>query len=352
MQIFGRVREVDRVMFTKHMATMLKSGFPIDEALAVLIDQPSSASLAAALKKISNNVSNGMSLGKAMGKHPRIFDAFYVSLVDVGEASGTLEENFEFLAIHLKKSYALKQKVQGALLYPGLVFVAAIVMSMFISLYVLPQLVNFFGAFEIELPVTTQILLGVATFMKNFGVIFFLGLLASTLGLTAFLQLPGIKPVWHSIILKFPLIGRLLQYNQLADFSRNLGILLKSGVPIDEAIQITASAMSNVQFKLAATGMKQSLTKGTELSRAMNNYQTNYFPPIVVKMIAVGEKTGKLEETLIYLSEFYEEEIETISKNMTTILEPILLLVIGAIVGFVALAIITPIYELTGSIRR
>ena len=161
-----------------------------------------------------------------------------------------------------------------------------------------------------------------------------------------------IKPIWHKIQLKFPLFGNLILYGQLARFARNFGIMLKSGVPVNSALKTTANTLSNLQFKNDLLLVNQSLVKGKPIGGTLDEYKFSEFPPLVSKMISVGEKTGKLEQTLLYLGDFYEDEIDNISKNLTTILEPILLITIGLVVGFVALAIISPIYELTGSIRK
>jgi len=232
------------------------------------------------------------------------------------------------------------------------VFIAAIIMGGFISLAVLPKLVDFFSAFEIELPTSTKILLFIANFMKAYGLLFFIGLFIFFFLLGLFLNSKPIKPWWHKVLLKMPLFGNLIRSGQLARFSRNMGTLLQSGVPITKALDTTAATLDNLTFKNHLAIVSDTLSKGKHIGVALEQHKFTEFPPLVSKMITVGEKTGKLEDTLIYLSEFFEDEIDTLSKNLTTILEPILLVVIGLTVAFVALAIISPIYELTGSIRR
>jgi len=226
------------------------------------------------------------------------------------------------------------------------------VMGTFISLAVLPKLVSFFDAFEIDLPFTTKVLLAVANFMASYGVVFFVSLFIGIFLLWLLMQSKTVKPWWHKQILKMPLFGELIKHSQLSRFARNLGTLLKSGVPIVQALDTTAETLSNLSFKKSVAGLSSTLSKGKSIGKGMEQLDNHDFPPLVSKMVSVGEKTGKLEDTLLYLAEYYEDEIEDSSKNLTTILEPVLLLVIGLIVGFVALAIISPIYELSGSIRR
>lgn len=346
------ISHIDRLVFTKHMSTMVKAGIPLSEIIATLIDQSSSPALSKAMKKVLIDIENGSSLAKSLKRYPRMFDSFYVSLIEVGETSGQLERNLEFLAVHLGKDYQLRKKIQGALLYPGIVFSMAFAMSIFIGLFLLPQLVEFFDAFEIELPLTTKILLTTAVFMRDYGVAAILGFVVSMVALVFMLQAPLVKPLWHRVVLRTPIFGKLLRYNQLARFSRNLGMLMQSGVPIATALDTTSKTLSNIMFQQHLVDARKALTKGTMVGAALEKHGKGEFPPLVTKMVSVGEKTGNLENTLIYLGDFFEDEIDNITKNLTTTLEPVLLLGIGLIVGFVALAIITPIYDLTGSIRR
>lgn len=352
LALFSRVKFLEKLLFTKHLATMVKAGIPIDEALATLVDHTKSIRFREVLVSVLKDVENGQSLAKSFLRYPKIFDHFYVSLIGVGEESGTLEENLDFLAKQLAKDLALRKKVQGAMLYPGVVFAAATIMGGFISLFILPKLVDFFEAFEIELPLTTRILLFVANTMKDYGVLIFSGFFLGLLLIYGVLHLPQVKPWWHRVMLKLPLFGGLLAYAQLARFSRNLGILLTSGVPVQKSLEVTAETLSNLKFKTDLLAVTSELTRGKDIGDALDVAKYREYPLLVSKMISVGEKTGKLDETLVYLGDFYEDEIDNISKNLTTVLEPILLLSIGLVVGFLALAIISPIYELTGTIRK
>ena len=342
---------MDKLLFTKHMSTMVKSGIPVPEALDMLIAQQKSAAFARILKIVLKEIENGQSLARAMEKHPKVFDQFYVSLIEVGEESGALEENLEFLSKQLAKDYNLRKKIQGAMFYPALVFGATFVMGGFISLFILPKLVDFFSAFDIELPLPTKILLFFANLMKNYGVVTLIGVFVALFILSRILALPKIKPKWHALILKAPLFGKMIAYGQLARFCRNLATLLKSGVTVTKSLETTAKTLSNLRFRNDLTQIAQEITKGKNIGDILEQKGYSEYPSLVTKMIKVGEKTGKLEDTLAYLGDFYEEEIDDISKNLTTILEPIMLIMIGIVVGFVALAIISPIYELTGSIR-
>lgn len=349
--LFNRVSYKEKLLFTKHLSVMLKSGIPIAEAFDIIRDQTKTHGFSRILNEISSDIKGGQTLSKSLGKHDKTFDHLFISMIEIGEESGTLEQTCVFLSEQMAKQYSLRQKIRGAMMYPGIVLAAATIMGGFISLFILPQLVSFFDAFDTELPITTVILLFVANAMKDYGIYIVSGFIVSGLAGYTIVHLRAVKPYWHRFILSLPLIGKLITYSNLAHYSRNFGILIKSGVPIARALEITGDSLSNLTFKSAVARVYGSLSKGTDINTALSEKSNKVFPPMVCKMVAVGEKTGKLDETLLYLGDFYEDEIDVISKNLSTTLEPVLLLFIGLGVGFIALAIISPIYELTGSIR-
>lgn len=348
----NKVSQLDVLLFTRHLATMIKSGIPISEALLTLSHQTKNQTFKKIIDSVSANVQNGQPLAKALAKQPKIFDQFYVSLIEISEKSGSMDENLDFIAKQLAKNYSLKKKIQTALLYPSLIFVTAVIMGGFISLFILPQLVDFFEALDIDLPLTTKILLIIASAFKNYGTLIIVFFISFFVLFKAIIKTSLIKPKWDALLIKLPIIGAFIVSSQLAQFSRNFGLLVKSGIPIQKSIDITANTLSNLKFKNDLLNISSSLAKGINISEEMEKERYSEFPPLVSKMIGVGEKTGNIDESLLYLGDFYEEEIDNFSKNLTTVLEPILLVTIGLIVGFVALSIITPIYELTGSIRR
>ena len=350
--IFPRVSHVERLLFTKHLAIMIKSGISLLDAVDTLREQTKSKVFKEILSRIFADTKNGQALAVSLKKFPDVFDQLYISLIEIGETSGTLEQNLEFLAVQLSKEFQLRKKIQGALMYPALVLSATVIMGGFISFFILPKLVDFFSAFQVTLPLSTQILLWVATVMKIYGIFILGGIILLFFAFIGLVQIPSAKFLWHTVILKIPVFGELLLYRELTRFSRNFGILLKSGIPSPRGLEITAHTLSNVLFQRDVRIIANKLSGGNSIGATLKKEQFQEFPGIVVKMIAVGEKTGKLEDVLLYLGDFYEDEIESISKNLSTLLEPFLLIVIGVVVGFVALAIISPIYELTGSIKK
>lgn len=347
--MFSRVTDQDVLFFTKHLSMMLGSGVPIAEALDTLQGQVKPA-FQKVLARVYKSVENGQSLANALGRESKYFSDFYINLIAVGDKSGTLDETMKFLAEQLTKDNALRKKVKGAMLYPAIIVSATLIMGGFIAVFILPKLTVFFDDLDTELPLPTKILLFISNAIQNYGIFVLAGIVALGVGSVLSLRHPKIKPIWHRGILSIPMIGAFLVDAQSARFTRSLGTLLKSGVPVIDALDTTAKTASNLTFRNDLMEIKKSVDKGSKISVAMEKKKYKSFPAIVAKMISVGERTGKLDETLLYLSSYYEEEVDIKSKSLATIIEPVLLIFIGLSVGFLALAIISPIYELTGSI--
>lgn len=352
VQILSKVSFTDKLLFTKHMSIMIKSGITVSDAIDTLALQAKSNKFNQVLTQVDKDIKNGQTLAKSFLKHPKIFDNLYVSLIDVGEKSGTLEESLNYLANQLSKEYSLHKKIQGALLYPEIVIVATSLIGFGMSLFVLPKLTDLFTSLGAKLPLTTQILLFFANLMKNHGGVITIALIVIIVLSKILVILPSVRPKWDRIALSIPIFGELLQNQQLASICRNLGVMLKSGLPITQSLSIQQTATSNYVFKDYIKRLQKSVDKGKEIGKELDTGAYSKFSPIAVKMIEVGEKTGKLDEVFVYLGDFFEEEVDNIAKNLSVVLEPIVLLVIGLVVGFVALAIISPIYDLTGSIKK
>lgn len=347
-----KVSTLDILLFTKHLAVMLKSGIPISEAIDTLKNQQKNSTLKRILIEVGQEVDNGQSLADALAKHRETFNSLYISLIGIGEKSGNLESNLEYLSVELKKSYDFNKKVQGAILYPKIILAATALMGMFISLFVLPKLVDLFHSLDVKLPLSTKILLFIASLMKDYGVFIAVGLVVIAVSLTILLRTPFFKPKWHRVMLSLPIIGSINQNVELTSFCRNIGIMLKSGLTITNSLEVQLHATDNLVYKSYVSDFLREVEKGKKLSDVMGNGKYKYIPGIVPKMVGVGEATGKLEDVMIYLGDFFEEEVDDATKNISNTLEPILLLVIGLVVAFVALAIISPIYQLTGSIHK
>ncbi len=350
--LFNKVGFLEKVLFTKHLAIMIKSGIPLGEAIDIIRQQTKNLAFQKVLTAISADITNGQSFEKALTKHSEVFDTFYINLISIGEESGNLEKNLEYLAIQMKKNYEFKKKVRGALLYPEIVILITFLAGGAISIFVLPKLIDLFSQLDVKLPLSTQILLFIATMMKQFGILIIAGFVGLFIGFRAALKKPKINLIWNRFLLSLPVLGIFLQDVALGYFCRNLGIMLKSGLPITTALFAQHRATQNPIFQIYVKKIADAVEKGTTITDVLEKNNFPFIPTIVNKMIGVGEKTGSLDESLVYLGDFFEEEIDEYSKNLATTLEPIILIVIGLAVAFVAFAIISPIYQLTTGIHR
>lgn len=351
IQLFSSVSAVDIVTFTKHVSVMIKSGIVIRDAVETLIPQTKNQYFRSILSSILSDIENGQPFSRALSRYPKVFNPLYISLVKVGEESGTLDENLMYLAEKLKKDQSLRKKIQGVMLYPTIVITAAIVIGGYISIFVLPQLINFFDSLNAKLPWTTQLLLGFANLMKEHGILIFIVMFVICILLRRAIHSKKIMPYWHQFLLKIPVFGLFIQNVQLASICRNLGVMLKSGLSIITALEITEDGADNLVFKSYIENLRSAVMRGKSIATELSLGGYAYIPIIASKMIAVGEKTGKLDESLLYLGDFFEEEVDNTAKNFATIIEPIVFIVIGLVVAFLAFAIITPIYELMGNIH-
>lgn len=344
------VTVTDKLFLTKHLATLIKSGVPLDDSLETVKDQ-ATPELQKILVKIIEDIRSGKSLADAFRKHPKVFDKFFLSLIEAGERSGNLEKNLIFLADQMGKDYAMRRKVRGALMYPTLVLSATAVMGIGISWFVLPKLIDMFASFDVELPFSTKVLMWFAFFVRDYGVWAILGLIVLVIGMAALLRLRPVKKLWHRLAINLPIVGKIITYGELGRFSRNLGVMLTSGLPVLDSLQITTETLSNLRFVDDLKEVYKKVEEGKTIFESLDNKRFDEFDKLCIRMIGVGEKSGNLEEMLMYLSEYYDEEIDGMSKNLSVLLEPVMLIGIGLVVGFVAYAIVTPIYSLMGGIK-
>ncbi|MFA9262614.1 MAG: type II secretion system F family protein [Undibacterium sp.] len=350
--MFSRISVMQKMLFTQELALYLKSAVPLSEALTALSEHEKLPRFKGIILQIQKDIENGQSFSHALARHPKAFDGLYVSLVSVGEASGTLPNSLEHLAHFLERSYALRKKVGGIFLYPSMIVISALALGGFITVYILPQLVRLFTSFHIELPLATKILLGFARLVEMHGFALLVTLFFVAVLLRLLLLVERVKRFFHRLILSLPLVGPFLRQYYLASFFHDIGVLLRSGMPIAEVFLVEEKAHQNIVFSELSADLARALQNGKDLWQEIERYEKTLFPALVTKMIAAGERSGKLEETFFYLSDFFDAEVDRAVKNFTVLLEPLLLIVIGAIVAFLAVAILAPIYSLSGSIHR
>lgn len=351
MSFFSGISIQGRVDFAKSLAIMLKSGIAIDEALFSLAEQSESPQFKKIITRVKTDIENGLPLSVAFGREMQTFGTIFVSLVKAGEESGTLQANFVFLADWLSRNADLKREVAAATLYPKLVFGAATLLGGSLAIFILPKLVPLFGQLHVELPLITKILLAFSLFLQTYWSISII----CVVGLFTLLYLSNrvyrIRKMYHYTYIHLPVMGTLLRNYQLALITQLFGMLLKSGISINESVEILSEAVTNIQYQLSIKDIQDSIIKGNSLSNSMESH-LKLFPRLFISIVSVGEKSGTLVNSFEYLSEYYTKEVNAAAKKLPTIIEPVLLIFIAVIVGFVALAIIMPIYKLTGSITK
>src|SRR3989339_287636 len=331
----------------KARTSITKAGMPLDEGLETLMVQ-SSAAMSAKIKVILADVRQGNSLSSALRKIPKVFDSMFVNMVMAGEAGGKLEQNLEIVAVQQAKNYTLRSKIKAAMMYPTVVFFAIIGLIGVISAFVLPKLLGFFTTLHAKLPISTRILLASSQFLVKYWAWILIFIIALVITVKVMGKFAKTRLIIHQIILKIPIFGKIGRNLNLAIFCRSLSSLLNSGVTIDQALHIVADTVTNDVYKQRITLVYHQVLQGLAMSDILA--KDKHFPILLSRMARVGERSGKLSETLDYLADFYETEVDNVTKNLSTMLEPALLVFIGLVVGFVAMSIINPIYELTSKV--
>jgi type IV pilus assembly protein PilC len=346
-----RISTLDKILFAKHLALMINSGLPLVEALSLLKRQVKSGSMAYVLDRVIKDIENGQFLADSLNRFRNVFGDLYISIIKVAETSGTLPENLEYLAVELKRALGLRRKIISSLIYPAIILVATIAIAFILIFLVFPKLLPVFDSLNIDLPLPTVIFISVARFLIKYGLFLIVGLIVGLFGLTLLLRIRQVRFVLHMVTLHLPIIGGLAKKAAMVEFCRTLGILLKSGVKIVEAIELTASGMNNLVYRKILKQASEFVRGGHPLYTFIDQYKGLFFFN-VSRMIEVGEATGSLEHNLAYLADYYEEDVVEGLANLSNTIEPFLLIVMGLSVGFIALAIITPIYKLTEKFNR
>ena len=338
------------LLSTKHLAMMLKAGVPLFEALEALAEA-SRGKLAKVFAAVQKKVEQGEQLSRALAVYPDIFPSFYVKLVAIGESSGTLSQNLQEIVTYLAREQELRSRIRGAMMYPVLVLVVFVLVFMAVAMFVLPNLTRVFRVLHGDIPFMTQVVIAIADFFKAYGSIAVPAFGFAMLAFWVLLMQPFIHPVTHRMFLSIPLIGNIARQVSIARFSRNLSLLLSAGISLHEALTIASNAATNVVYQNAIKKVAVPVMQGEGLAAGLLAHPS-LFPGFFVRIVSVGERSGKLDEALAFIASFYDQEVEATTQNLTTLLEPLLLVVVAIFVGGFALAVITPIYEITGQLRR
>jgi type IV pilus assembly protein PilC len=334
----------DLAIFTRQFATMISAGLPLVQCLDILAKQSSKPSFGRVIGEVTREVEAGSTLSDALGKHRAVFDDLFRNMVAAGEAGGVLDEILMRLATYIEKADALKRKVQSALVYPGVVLTVAMGATSFMLIFIIPTFAKMFSDFGGELPLPTKIVLGLSDFLIGFWWAILLAIIGGIFMLARYYSTENGKRVIDSMMLKVPVIGDVLLKGSVARFTRTLGTLISSGVPILSGLEITAKTAGNKVISEAIMQARASIREGETVSAPLKT--SGVFPPMVVQMISVGEQTGALDEMLTKIAVFYESEVDTAVDTLTSIIEPVMIVVMGGIVGGMVVAMYLPMFKL------
>ena len=339
-----------KAVLAQNLSVMLRSGLTITEAFDILIDQ-FSGRLKNIISNIKESVLAGNSLWVAFSKHPKIFSNIFINTIKAGETAGNLEENLGYLAKQLNKQREIKEKIKAAIFYPAIILALSIVLGLVLAFVILPKITPILLGLKVELPLSTRMLIFMADIIEQHGTIILIVLAGSIIFSIWLIKQKFIKPFSHRLFFYLPIVKKVVINKNLAELSRNLGMLLKSGLSFDQALEITANTVNNYHYKKVLKKINSRVSQGDKFSDNLKIYK-NYFPKLYVGLITVGERSGNLEEEFLNLADIYEVEVDNTIKTLSTAIEPFLLIIIGIIVGGLALSIITPIYKVTGNIYR
>lgn len=348
LKIGTGIKRIDISRFTRQFATMIGSGLPMIQCLEILAAQVESPEMRKVINKVKDSVQSGSTLADALAKHPKVFDQLYTNMVEAGEMGGALDVILVRLANYREKADALIRKVRGAMMYPAVVVVVAIAVTTAMLAFVVPVFAKMFTSLGSQLPTPTLVVLAISNFLQSYYYIIILGMIGLGVAFRFYAKTPDGRLNVDKAMLKMPAIGTLIRKSAIARFARTLGTLLSSGVSILDALEITAKTAGNRVIHDAIKKSVLSIAEGDTITSPLK--ETGVFPPMVTQMIAVGEKTGGLDEMLNKIADFYDEEVDAAVSALTSIIEPVVIVFMGIVIGGILIAMYLPMFDIIGKI--
>jgi type IV pilus assembly protein PilC len=345
----GAIKTRDVVIFTRQFSTMINSGLPLVQALTILAEQTDNKALAEVTKKVVFDVESGNTVADALSKHPRAFTNLYVNMVAAGEAGGILDTILLRLATFLEKNDALVRKVKGAMIYPAVIMSVAGIAVVTLLIFVIPVFAGMFASAGQALPLPTRIVIGASGFLKHYWWIIGAAIIIGGYSLKKYYATSNGKLTIDRIMLHAPVLGDVLRKSAVSRFTRTLGTLISSGVSILEGLEITAKTAGNRVIQDAIMQSRSSIAGGDTIAQPLQ--KSKVFPPMVISMIAVGEQTGGLDEMLSKIADFYDEEVDAAVSNLLSLLEPIMIVFLGVVVGGMVVAMYLPIFDMVNAVQ-
>lgn len=348
-----KVKLKDLALFTRELATMVSAGVPVNRSLATLQTQTTNKYFKQVIASISKDVEGGMALGDAFAKYPLIFSDVYVNMIRAGESGGILDDILKRIAMQVEQDASMRKKIKSAMTYPAVISIVTVVSFFGIMIFIIPRLNKIIvglGGKDAELPIYTQIMLSISDFLRANLLFIIIGFIIAIILLRRYIRTPKGKYRFHALLLRLPVINTILIKVAVARFSRTFASLMKSGVTVLDALSVTGAAIGNRVIEEELKEAAKAVKNGKQLSEPLS--KSKYFPQIVSQMVAVGEETGKIDEVLVKVADFYEEEVSATIDGLSSIIEPIMIIVLGAIVGVIAMSVMGPIANLSKNIGR
>ncbi|HSX41330.1 MAG TPA: type II secretion system F family protein [Candidatus Saccharimonadales bacterium] len=344
----GKVKLTDKVIFSRQFATMVNAGVPITQSLSILREQATSKPLKSALADAGKRVEGGSTLSAALAEHPRIFSPIYINMVKAGEAGGLLDEVLERLAVQQEKDAEIVGKVKSAMIYPAVITTVTVAAFIFLMTVIVPKLAVIFEGLGSSLPWYTKLMLSISGALTHFGIFIALGVGGAGYVFYRFIKTPTGKKGFDTFLTHAPIAGPIVVKMNVARFARTFGSLMASGISVLDALNATSTALNNNVFKHALGEIGKDVKAGKTISEPLKKFKV--FPPIVSQMIAVGEETGQLDSILTKLADFYEKEVDAVIAGITSIIEPVLIIVLGGMVGFIVISVFGPLAALNNAV--
>jgi len=349
LNFLDRVSLADKVMFVKNLKVMISSGIPLPRALKILSGQTKNKRFKSIIEKVAESITKGSTLSDAISDYGYVFEEVFSNMIAVGEESGTMEETLEILGNQMEKERELKSKIAGAMVYPAVIVSAMFLIGIVMLIVVVPELARLFDELGVELPLTTRLVIGLGVFLSVNWYVLPISLIAIIFLFRLFVKINWGKAVFDRAMLKIPVISGIVKKIYAARTIRTLSSLISAGVPIVRSLEIVAGGLSNVHYRKAVIETGEKVKTGKKIADALSVY-SDLYPNLVIQMISIGEETGETSSILFKLADFYESEVTNATKNLSAIIEPVLMLLIGGVIGFFAISMIQPMYSLLDAI--
>jgi type IV pilus assembly protein PilC len=345
----GGITQKDLVIFTRQFATMIDAGLPLVQCLDILASQLDNMAFREVLSKVKMKVESGSTLADALGDHPKVFDTLYTQLVAAGEIGGILDTILNRLAQYIEKAEKLKSKVKGAMVYPSIVLVVAVGVTVVLLLFVTPTFEKMFKDFGGAMPAPTQFIIDLSKALQHYGIYMLMGVIAVVVAFKTWVSSKKGREQWDAFAIRTPIFGPLIRKVAVARFTRTLGTMISSGVPILDALEVVAKTAGNTVIEKAIRYTREKISEGKTIVQPLA--ETKVFPPMVVQMIGVGEATGAMDQMLTKIADFYDDEVDAAVAALTSMIEPVMMVFLGGVVGGFLVAMYLPIFNIAGTIK-